>query len=226
MATFGKRGSAHISPAPAAQPSPWTFRRLSAMAAGAILLTSFLSRPNPPSEAPAAAAAEATGPAYPEPDTLQQDIRPVVIPHVRCKAKYPLDHHMRDVCETQQNEAEYTSTTFQIDPDVGILCTKRYPEDWVMFVTCAQSQMSAKRPAADKPDRPRFDIGKKCREEWPNNYQMQDYCVERQDEAMARAGNWIDRDIAVLCTDEWPSDWTMFMHCVDGQTAAMRRLKY
>ena len=150
---------------------------------------------------------------------------PVVTPMTICKDRYKLDYAMRDACIRSQEEAKLEATTIEIDDDVKMLCARRYIHDWTMYVACAKTQMAAKLPANQKPDRPRFDITRKCQERWPSDSRMEEYCIRQQEEARSREGGWIDHRTAVGCANQWPSDWTMFMHCVDEQTPARNRLR-
>jgi hypothetical protein len=199
------------------------------LAVAPIVAQSLLSRQESPSSVPLTEAAVGSDAEGIKPiERVKASVlpsRPIADPRTFCKARYPLDYHMRGVCERVQGEARYTATTFQIDDDVGVLCAKRYPDDWSMFVTCAKSQMEEKLPPQRKPERPDYDIRKKCEKEWPHDYHMEEHCVERQREAKAQAGSWIDRRIGTYCTQEWPSDWNMFMHCVNQQTKAQSRLR-
>ena len=151
---------------------------------------------------------------------------PAFNPGPLCKARYPLDHDMRDVCIKSEQEARFEASNMRIDDDVGALCTKRYPDDWSMYVVCAKEQMEAKLPISDKADKPDFDIAAKCQKEWPGDYRMEEYCIEKQEEARSEAGgNWIDHEIAVHCTGEYPGDWSMFMYCVNQHSESKNRLR-
>jgi hypothetical protein len=151
---------------------------------------------------------------------------PVINPITHCKARYPLDYEMRDVCIRNQDEAKLTANTIRIDDDVRVLCAERYPHDWSMYLVCSKKQMSAKLSDEEKPDRPDFDIVTKCREEWPRNYRMEEHCIGKQEEARDQAASpTIDDEIAIRCTSEWPSDWQMFIHCVEQQTDAKLRVR-
>lgn len=124
---------------------------------------------------------------------------------------------MRRVCERGEDEARYKASTMQIDNDVGVLCTARFPNNWTMFVVCAKQQMDAKLTPDQKPTRPDFSIERKCSKEYPDDFSMRRYCEQRQDEARDKVGNWIPDDIARKCTNEWSADWVMFVHCAEQQ---------
>jgi hypothetical protein len=144
---------------------------------------------------------------------------PVVSPITLCKGRYSLDHAMRETCVRMQEEAKLEVESMQLDDDVKKLCAGRYIHDWSMYATCARLQMAAKLPIAQKPERPEFDIVRKCETQWPDSVRMRDYCENEQEEARSRAsGGWIDHRLAVACTGKWPHDWKMFMYCVDRET--------
>jgi len=151
---------------------------------------------------------------------------PVINPHTHCQGRYPLDYEMRDVCIRGQEEAKLTAHSIRIDDGVKALCAKRYIDDWQMYVVCAKNQMSAKLSEHSKPDRPEFDIVAMCRTKWPEDYSMEEHCIEGQEKARDEARNpSIDDAIAIRCTSKWPTSWEMFMYCVKQQTKAKSRLR-
>lgn len=240
MATsFGKRGlassSATSSTASTPQEAlPHPYRKVTVASGGLILVILLTAAMFGQGATVPATSNEKTGepvsqPASPAPfrkEGAAVPTYPVVAPITLCKDRYKLDYQMRDTCIRSQEEAKLEAASIQIDDDVKALCAKRYIHDWSMYVTCAKSQMAAKLPAREKPDRPRFDIRRKCEEQWPDDYRMQEYCIKQQAGAQSRAsGGWIDHNIAIHCTSKWPHDWNMFMYCVDGQTKARNGLR-
>jgi hypothetical protein len=140
---------------------------------------------------------------------------PVSTPETLCKARYPMDMERRYTCVRVQNEAKLEAETFRIDDDVKAMCADRYIDDWSMYVTCAKQEMQSQVPDSDKPDRPKFDIGARCIEQWPTNKGMQKYCIKNQEHARTKAqDHYIDNTIAVMCTAEHPADWELFVYCV------------
>jgi hypothetical protein len=231
---FGKRGVASLGSSSTSRPTaaPASIYRRTTIFAGIVvactlLVAGVVGNNTPPPPTPSAGASEVLQPT-PSGTGAQASAAPaypVVTPMTICKERYKLDYSMRDACIRSQEEAKVEAEAMQIDDDVKSLCARRYIHDWTMYASCARTQMAAKLPLNQKPDRPRFDIARKCQESWPGDYRMEENCIRKQEDARAKVGGWIDHRIAVGCTDQWPSDWHMFMYCVDNQTAARNRIR-
>ncbi|MFT7578338.1 MAG: hypothetical protein ACI9XZ_004745 [Alphaproteobacteria bacterium] len=92
------------------------------------------------------------------------------------------------------------------------------------------AKMLAARSAAPwrntyAPDRPSVNIRAKCNGEWPNDYTMQKFCIDQQENARAWArGQGIANGVARHCAGNWSNDWTMFKYCVNQQRKARNAL--
>jgi hypothetical protein len=234
-AAFGKRGAARdAAAAPQSEPpirsslSPLKIASL-AIAGGTLLALVSAAGSRAPSGSSSGEAGELpvvrSNLVYTRPSlATATPSYPVISPITLCKGRFDLDHQMRETCVRMQEEARLQVESMSIDDDVKKLCAQRHVHDWSMYATCARLQMAAKLPVSAKPDRPQFDIVRKCETQWPDSYDMQQYCENKQEKARARShGGWIDHRIAVSCTGKWPSDWDMFMYCVDRETAASTR---
>ncbi len=73
-----------------------------------------------------------------------------------------------------------------------------------------------------------------CRAEWPDDFQMQGYCLKQQAEGMLKlkaASDSIGKPLEKAlekCTEEWTKervpDWQMIGHCAETQADAFRKL--
>lgn len=137
-----------------------------------------------------------------------------------CRDRHPKDHHLREVCQRTERQARFVATTLWIDNDIGVLCTKRHPSLWSLYVACARQQIEAKLTPDQKPKRPSFNIEEMCALEYPDDLPMREHCERQQDDARDQAGSWIPDAAAKKCAIEWSANWQMFMHCVRRQTGA------
>lgn len=80
------------------------------------------------------------------------------------------------------------------------------------------------------PDDVAKGIRERCAREWPSDYEMQEYCIGQQSEAVAAlrpvvaSPDRIDKEILRHCGSEWGDDWQMLAYCYGEQRAAYDRL--
>lgn len=80
-------------------------------------------------------------------------------------------------------------------------------------------------------------IKKQCAKDWPTDYRMQRYCIEKQIEAVNRLKPaWVDLkkgtpeyNILIRCYQQWPNslggyDHSMVLYCLNQQLKAYREL--
>ena len=91
-------------------------------------------------------------------------------------------------------------------------------------VKLAQHQKAAQRTLSG-PFEPDVRISDFCRNKWPNDYSMEEYCVKGQEKAKSEArGRTITDRIAQHCASKWPDNWEMFLYCAKQQDQARSRL--
>lgn len=103
---------------------------------------------------------------------------------------------------------------------------------WIFPNRPAKADSAKPTIATQAPDL-RQKIKVKCGREWPDDFRMQAYCVERQTEALlnlpfeAPAGiTKSDHDKALSrCLTDWPDDYVMLKYCVEQQHEAIRKLR-
>jgi hypothetical protein len=96
--------------------------------------------------------------------------------------------------------------------------------------TRAAEQYSA--VSLDLPADWRSTVDSKCREDWANDYRMQQHCREQQNEgarkltegAPADVDSTAFRVIRGKCAEDWPRDFRMRVHCEEQQIAGFRAL--
>lgn len=72
---------------------------------------------------------------------------------------------------------------------------------------------------------PHFDIGVKCRREWPSDYTMEEFCIRQQEDARSwTRGRQIEERIASHCMRNWSQDWVMFKFCAGQEEKARDRI--
>lgn len=84
--------------------------------------------------------------------------------------------------------------------------------------------------AATKTDR---QITAYCKKEWPHDYAMQEYCIDKQTISAVIVKTWFANfrnnqfvmGIMNYCLEEWPDDWAMTDYCISKQLEAAERLK-
>lgn len=72
-------------------------------------------------------------------------------------------------------------------------------------------------------------ISQKCKSEWPTDFQMQNYCTDKQRSAVRALDQGkpfgVDREkfniIRVHCAEEWPQDFAMRLYCEGKQLKAI-----
>jgi hypothetical protein len=74
----------------------------------------------------------------------------------------------------------------------------------------------------------------KCLSDWPDDFKMQAYCVDKQVGAARRLATRARppdipqipyMQIVVKCRKEWPEDWSMMEYCTNQQYEAVRKLR-
>jgi hypothetical protein len=76
-------------------------------------------------------------------------------------------------------------------------------------------------------------IRRRCERDWPNDYNMRDYCIQQQHEALAILMQGRPEDIPhevfsgirSKCAAEWPEDYNMRQYCEKQQLNAYRKLE-
>ena len=96
----------------------------------------------------------------------------------------------------------------------------------------ARASQSLRTKGAVEPTRvesptyePNFDIAEMCRRKWTDNYQMEAFCLNQQEEARSWSkGRQIELRIAKHCMTSWSRDWQMFQFCVRKEEDARDRI--
>ncbi|WP_296747311.1 hypothetical protein [Mesorhizobium sp.] len=79
------------------------------------------------------------------------------------------------------------------------------------------------------------DVRANCGDDWPNNYQMQEFCIEQQKTAASSVSRYIhgslteaEKGIMNQCAEDWQLsrgyNWEMVLFCFEQQNAARKRL--
>ncbi|AEH88200.1 hypothetical protein [Mesorhizobium opportunistum] len=79
------------------------------------------------------------------------------------------------------------------------------------------------------------DVRANCADDWPNNYQMQEFCIQQQQGAAATVSRYIsqplagaEKDVMLQCANDWQLqrgyNWQMVLFCFEQQNAARKRL--
>ncbi len=73
---------------------------------------------------------------------------------------------------------------------------------------------------------PSFDMAAMCRRKWPDNYRMEAYCMNKQEEARSWVkGRSTEPRIAKHCMKSWSEDWNMFQYCIRQEEKARDGLR-
>lgn len=79
----------------------------------------------------------------------------------------------------------------------------------------------------------------RCSAKWPGNFQMQEYCIEQQQDGARKVSAWTKdpsvadsaelRAVVVACSEKWTDahgrNWPMIDYCIEQQVSAYRRLR-
>ena len=82
------------------------------------------------------------------------------------------------------------------------------------------------------------EIKMACNKKWPNDFTMQEYCVNQQWEGVSNTNAWSREyglvagkptsehavTIAIHCFDKWPEDYVMLAYCLQQQEMAAKAL--
>ena len=145
-----------------------------------------------------------------------------------CKQRSDGDYEEYNRCVAVQKETEKEAYRLNPDDDVSRFCTKnRNGQGWKYFVECLQKQQVAKAAAqGDALNFPKVNIGQFCQRKWPTDWEMQDYCVRKQEDARDSAKSLFLNDVSIAqhCVGEWPVDWEMYKYCLTQQIASKNKL--
>ena len=75
----------------------------------------------------------------------------------------------------------------------------------------------------DPPDA-KASIRNNCFKKWKTEYDMVEYCIEQQNEALAKLKRIPNSGIKSRCSSKWGQEYDMVVYCIEQQTGAANRL--
>ena len=75
-----------------------------------------------------------------------------------------------------------------------------------------------------------------CEQKWPDEYSMQEYCIDKEHDGLASSLSFIERNrnhsvsnrIYKFCSDKWTDnniiEWSMVAYCLDTEASSFNRL--
>ncbi len=102
-----------------------------------------------------------------------------------------------------------------------------------MATQSIQTAAAQSAVVSPRPDVAQETIKTKCAEQWPTDFQMQTYCIEKQQKALQSlsAGASMENlseshkaSIQSKCAKEWPEDFQMRAHCEQQQVKGVEAL--
>ena len=68
------------------------------------------------------------------------------------------------------------------------------------------------------------NIRNNCFKEWKTEYDMVEYCIQQQNEALSKLRRIPNSGIKSRCSSEWGQEYDMVVSCIEQQTGAAGRL--
>lgn len=96
----------------------------------------------------------------------------------------------------------------------------------LIFLMCLGGFVSAVSAAGSFD---RSELKSKCVTEWPDDFEMQKYCIDQQNAAadilVTKTWPFPDDAVEQPCYIEWPQDPEMILYCLESQSRAVEALK-
>lgn len=74
------------------------------------------------------------------------------------------------------------------------------------------------------PPEAKANIRNNCFQKWKTDYEMVEYCIEQQNEALSKLRRIPNSGIKSRCTNKWGQDYEMVVYCIEEQSGAAGRL--